>query len=479
MRSHPSVALEELHLEQILDRYAAAMTEDLRRLLRYPSLLGEAEPGAPFGPAIAEALQFILDLCAGWGFKVENHQGYAGTVDYSAGLNTPRRTVGILTHVDVVPAGGGWVHHPFGGDLDQGVIYGRGAVDDKGPLMACLYAQRALRESGLPLPSRIRHIIGCDEESGFRCLTHYFAHHEKPELGFSPDGHFPVICWEKGIIHGELALPLPSGEQNPTPLRLLEGGSAPNMVADRATAFLRGNQEEQAWLRRAWEHHPHQASLRCEEEGDGLRFTALGRSAHGSTPEEGENAIALLLSFLTQLNRLLPPLVLAPLCWMDTLFCQDHYGEACGLACRDESGPLTLTPTRLAWREDQLILHLDLRYPIHQEGQKLVDRLSVIAAEVGGQFRPGRIKEPLAVGPEEPVVQTLLAVYRQTTGDRQPPLAIGGGTYARTMEHCVAYGPGLPGREYRAHMGEEAISQADLLLLAKIYAKALYRLALL
>ena len=62
--------------------------------------------------------------------------------------------MGILTHIDVVPAGEGWTHDAFGGEIVDGRIYGRGAMDDKGPAIAALYALKALSDNMIHLKKK-------------------------------------------------------------------------------------------------------------------------------------------------------------------------------------------------------------------------------------------------------------------------------------------------------------------------------------
>lgn len=107
--------------------------------------------------------------------------------------------LGILCHVDVVPVGDSWTHPPFKGEVVDGKLYGRGAIDDKGPTMAAYLAMKMIKDAGIELDKRVRMIIGTDEESGFRCVDHYFTKEEMPTIGFAPDADFPLINAEKGI----------------------------------------------------------------------------------------------------------------------------------------------------------------------------------------------------------------------------------------------------------------------------------------
>jgi succinyl-diaminopimelate desuccinylase len=88
--------------------------------------------------------------------------------------------LGILAHLDVVPAGDGWKTDPFGADVADGRIYGRGTNDDKGPAVAALYAMKAVQMAGIKLKKRVRLILGCDEESGMDDMKYYQAHADMP-----------------------------------------------------------------------------------------------------------------------------------------------------------------------------------------------------------------------------------------------------------------------------------------------------------
>ncbi|MBY7577035.1 M20/M25/M40 family metallo-hydrolase, partial [Candidatus Phytoplasma sp. Tabriz.2] len=89
---------------------------------------------------------------------------------------------------------------PYAALIVDGTLYGRGTQDDKGPTMAAFWALKILHELNLPLSKRIKLILGVDEETGFRCMKHYFKQFpELPVSGFVPDSHFPAIYCEKGI----------------------------------------------------------------------------------------------------------------------------------------------------------------------------------------------------------------------------------------------------------------------------------------
>src|SRR5258707_1132259 len=158
-----------------------------------------AAPNAPFGLYLREALDYTLELCRQMGFETKDVDGYAGHAEFGVGAEM----VAALGHLDVVPEGDGWEYPPYGATLDKGYLYARGASDDKGPTYAALFAAKALMDSGLPLRRRVRVIFGCNEESGFGCVTHYWevAKEERPVYAFTPDAYFPLVFAEKGITN--------------------------------------------------------------------------------------------------------------------------------------------------------------------------------------------------------------------------------------------------------------------------------------
>lgn len=459
-------------LEAILDQYASAMTEDLCRLLRYPTILGEPAPLAPFGKDIAAGLSYVLELAASFGFTVQNEEGYVGLVQYGQ----TERQIGALCHVDVVPAGGHWLHAPFGGELENDIIYGRGAFDDKGPLIAVLYAMRALKEENVPLKNGLCLIVGTDEESGFRCMDYYKKHHQPPLCSIVPDADFPLVYAEKGIVHLQLSMPLGAeGASSGIQLQSLSGGIAANVIPESAEAFLACDQTEQAILEELLHKYEQRRRIKLTREADGLRLVASGRSAHGSLPEEGVNAISILLGFLRGLPLAQNAAEAARIFYM--LCGEDTDGRGLRIACADEHGALTMAPTQVQLREGQIDLVLDIRFPVSKDLAWLKAHILEIAEPLGLRLTAWNGKEPHFIRPDSPLVQSLLAVYREESGDMRPPLAIGGGTYARAIPNAVAFGPVFPGQPRLEHQAEECISIAQLLRLSKIYAAALYALA--
>ena len=210
------------------------MISTLQELIAIPSVKADpAGADAPFGREIARALEYVLAWGERHGFTTKNLSGYAGHLEYGTG----EELVGVLVHLDVVPAGEGWRFPPFSGTVADGKIYGRGANDDKGPAVAVMYALKALKESGVKLGKKIRIIFGCDEESGWQCMEHYFKHERKPDYGFTPDAYFPLINSEKG----QMALKFEgraTADGDGVVLLAFTGGTRRNVVPESAEAVL-------------------------------------------------------------------------------------------------------------------------------------------------------------------------------------------------------------------------------------------------
>ena len=144
----------------------------LKKFLAIPSLYDEKTISEtnPYGSNIGEALNFLAELGARYGFNVDKCDGRLVELTYGDG----DKLIDIFAHVDVVPATGDWQSDPFVPTIERNVLYARGASDDKGPLIAAFYAIKALKDNGLIRNYRVRLVAGGDEERGSTCLQYYF-----------------------------------------------------------------------------------------------------------------------------------------------------------------------------------------------------------------------------------------------------------------------------------------------------------------
>lgn len=457
-------------IKSYLQNHRQDMAETLSSLLRMPTLPQEPSKDAPYGIAIKNCLDAVLQDCAQRGFQTGNLDGYVGWCEYGIG----EEMIGVAGHLDVVPAGAGWTEtEPFSGEIKDDNIYGRGAIDDKGPLVAVLYALTALKESGFEPRRRIRLLFGTNEESGCGDMAYYRSHGgELPVIGFTPDGEYPLINGEKGIINGTYTAPLQQEENQSIRLRKLSGGTAANVCPDFAYAEVTGNGLDEI----AANINMPDMVIRPIE--NGIRLEARGIAAHGSTPEKGKNAIGRLMMALAQfplegnLRRYIH--FLAEKIGIETA------GASLGIAMRDEvSGALTFNLGKIDYKEDSDSIEymFSTRYPVTKEPDTVYCLVKKVFDDNRFFAKDLFHEKPLYMPPESELARTLCRVYEEETGEKAVPKCIGGGTYAKSLPNILAFGPIFPGDEVREHQPNEFIELERLVKNAEIYAAALYELA--
>lgn len=170
------------------------MLEGIKKIVSIDSKLSEAKPGAPYGKGARKALDETLKLAQEMGFETEVVEDQVGIVKYGKGDDY----IGILGHLDVVPEGTGWTSPPYEPEVRDGRLYGRGVLDNKGPVLSCLYALKALKDQNLETKHPIWILFGTKEETGMEDIPVYLEHKNPPIAGWTPDCKFPVVYAERG-----------------------------------------------------------------------------------------------------------------------------------------------------------------------------------------------------------------------------------------------------------------------------------------
>ncbi|MEG1999843.1 MAG: Sapep family Mn(2+)-dependent dipeptidase [Evtepia sp.] len=458
--------------QNVIDTYFSTLEPDfveaISRLVRIPSTRSASKPGMPFGEGPTRALEEALLLAADLGFSdCHNEDGYVGTVD----LNDKDTCLHILTHLDVVDAGSQWtVTDPFQPKRVGDLLYGRGTDDDKGPLVAALFAMKAVRDLAVPLRHNVRLIMGTDEECGFEDIHHYYETHPYAPHTFSPDASFPLINTEKGHYQPSFSKDFLFRNQILSPNVIsIHAGTRVNVVPATATAVVSGLSF--AAIARAAEDLDILITL--ERKDDSVQINCSGQNAHASTPECGNNALTALLALLAKL----------PLADCDrsqsiraihALFPHgDHHGHAAGIAQSDEiSGHLTLALTMLYLNDQGLSGRFDCRTPLCATTETCVTPLLTAFNRHG--FSVNGILDPAHHTPSDsPFVQTLLRVYEQYTGLPGTCESMGGGTYVHGIPGGVAFGASMPGFDSHLHAPDERVNIKDLMTAAKIFTQVI------
>lgn len=473
------------YIERI-DELKEEMLQTLKELIAIPSVEAEAQGDMPFGKNVQDALEFMLDRAKQDGFETKNVDNYGGHIDFGGKTvneegcitGAGSQMLGILGHLDVVPEGSGWDHEPFGGEIVDGKMYGRGTIDDKGPVIAAYYAMKAIKESGLMPQKKVRLIIGLDEETGWVGMDHYFKKEPFPDLGFTPDADFPAIHGEMGILVFELAKKLRKTEQNGIILRRMSGGNAPNMVPDSASALLFAPSYDEIKEKLETFRLKTGYEISAKGKGKSLEITAIGKSAHGAQPWKGLNGISILMAFLEQIG-------LANEDLRDFIqFYNRHLafetdGESLGCGLSDQlSGKLVLNVGIAEIDEEVARIAINIRYPITLNDETVYEAMAPVVRKYDLGIVKGKSQAPIYFEPDDPLITTLMDVYRKYTGDTESsPIVIGGGTYARAAKNIVAFGMLYPGEPETEHQSNEFVSVEQLIRSAKIYAEAICRLS--
>ena len=414
-------------LNQKIDAFIAANKEqilkDIATLVSINSVEGAPEEGAPYGAGPRAALDKTLELAAGMGLATrncENHIGYAELAGADA-----EKYLATICHVDVVPEGNGWTEDPFKMEIRDGWMIGRGVADDKGPMVATLYALKFLKEEGVSLRYPIRALVGDNEETHMHDVDYYLANYPAPVFCFTPDAEFPVCNGEKGHFDGKLVSPVCNGV-----IRDFVGGVATNAVPDRASALVATDITK---LRNA----PNINDLCNNAE---RAYLEAVKKLHDSTA-----------------------------------------GVGLGIDCADGPfGPLTIIGGKMSMVDGRMVQTMDSRYPTCTDGDTIAKQIRA-AIGTGAELTDVGSAKPFYIEADTPAIKACIDTYNEVTGENATPFTMGGGTYARHFPYAVSFGPEhsdmvLPEFGGPMHGANEAAPIDKLLEALKIYIIALLRL---
>jgi len=442
-------------LRTYIENHKDEMLRDLDGVIAIPSVSSDKEQ-------VAEALDFALDLGKRLGFRTENClDGQVGVIEMGGG----EETLGILAHVDVVPAGdhADWDSDPFTATIKDGKIYGRGTIDDKGMIIAALYAMKAAavyaEQKGQPLHKKVQLILGTQEEVEWTDMDAYVKSYTLPDYGFSPDGEYPICNIEKGVADCRMEFDVVDDDivmGDYLRIARIDCGTAQNSVPGRATAVL----------------------------SNGEMITVEGKSVHACQPEEGINALFLLYEKLREKgvtkNKLMQLLESV------TASFADIYGKAIGMYSESEyyEGEFVhrnvFTPTIFKADAESGIaeFHINLRFPYGVEETDLLAAMTKFAEENGGRMTLWDCLPAVFVSRESPFLQFLADAYEDVTGLQNAYTLAYGGSYAKAMPNVVSWGPLFPDEEDTCHEVNEYISIDSLMCSTAIFAQAIAGIAL-
>lgn len=433
-----------MEIHEYLENNLPQMKSALERLVKIPSVSAEPEGEYPFGTECKNALEEFLKIAQENGFTAKNYDYYAGSADlYPEG----ETELGILAHLDVVPVSEkDWSLPPFELTEKDGRLYGRGSQDDKGPLISALFAMKAVRECGYKLKSNVRLIAGCSEETGSELdIEEYTKRAEMPKKVFTPDAEFPIITTEKGMLRFSFG-----GSFDCKAIESIKGGTVVNAVPSEAEAVIKDG-------------------------SDTRTVTCKGKSAHASTPEQGENAFNVLFEQLLKTN--LPETDARMLKSLLKLFpTGETDAKSLSLDVTDKSGSTTCVFSIIDYSGGKLSCKADMRFPISLTKSEAIEKIKKAVEAAGLEFFGAAGSEPHCVDEKGDFVQALLQSYTEVTGKPGYCKAIGGGTYVHGIDGGVAFGTEIEGEDNHIHGADEWISTDSLLTSSEIFAKAIIKI---
>ncbi|MDI4567623.1 MAG: M20 family metallopeptidase [Mycoplasma sp.] len=419
--------------ENLVQKYFEDAIKDLQEVIKIPSFASQPALNAPYGVATREVLEKTISICSKLGFKTfkdsENRYGYA---EYGDG----EKLFGIICHLDVVPSGdeSKWTFPPFSGQIANDYLYGRGSVDDKGPTILNIYAIKYwMDQNWKPKNYRIRLIFGLTEETTWESIAHYIKNEELPDLGYTPDGEWPLIYAEKRILRFDLIT------RENTSL-IVNGGKAYNIVCDDVT---------------------------IEDPTNNIKKTYSGLAAHGSTPEKGDNAIFKLVKEHPNYDLTVFKLI-------RSLWEKDFDLKPIFQGFKDESGAFSGNLGIIEVKDGYQRIGFDLRCPVTLSLEEIENKINsfIKSFDPNIEFKLYKHTKPIFLKQDTEYIQKLLKVYREVTGEKEAkPLAIGGGTYARAFDNVVAFGAAWD--MDAMHTVDEKVSLADLKKTFLIYIRSM------
>ena len=217
--------------------------------------------------------------------------------------------------------------------------------------------------------------------------------------------------------------------------------------------------------------------IACRNSGKSLEIAVEGKSAHGAHPDAGLNAISILMDILGRLNFANEDVNDFVAFYNDHLGF-DTRGQRFGCEMSDEpSGDLTLNVGVLSFDKKAITLTINIRFPVTKTEDDVFSGITAITDRYDFGIVRGSGEAPIYFSADSPMVRALMDAYRNYTGDTESePMVIGGGTYARSMPNCVAFGALFPGDPDLMHQRDERLELSKLMLTTKIYAETIYLL---
>lgn len=490
-------------LEEELNLLGDDLIRDTARIISYETVSGgNPEQEAKYRQQIPACMEWLKGLAEEHGFAFKHWDHEVAEIEWATPpSNGEKRPVfGIASHIDVVTPAGKWQHPPFGGEIEDGILYGRGIQDDKGPLIQTLYGMIAAKRAGITPPCDVRIIIGTREETGdWSDIEKYVRLRGAPDYGYTPDAEFPVIIGEKGMMNVRLVADWPAVEPNPeTQMQFvsMKGGERTNIIPSLTEVLLRFPREAKHEVmkelvrettRYTVENPGSNVTLvpnndeEAEKRGEYEALVSfLGKNAHSSTPDAGYNAIRDGLKFFSDIETM-PPTVRAFIQFL-AFMSEGDDGRNFGIDVShgfvgDTTAAITLLEVGPTGGMGSLNIRPTMGLTVESVIRQAEEAAAAFGETTGLKIRvepePKRLNA-CYLDPEQDGVgeflRSLRTAYEQVVGEDCDLVSIGGTTYAKALPNCCAFGPVLIGTDTSlAHQADEHLAVDSIKRNALIY----------
>lgn len=441
-------------------KYKDELLADLNTLIGFESVANEKPEECQ------NAINFMLKRANDFGLTGEQVTDESMHIQ----LGSKGKLCGILSHLDVVPAGNNWSVLPYSLTEKDGRLYGRGIADDKGAALVTLYCLRALKEDGIDGVNALRAIYGTSEECGMEDIDGYFEKMPVPDLSFTPDSDYGICYAEKGILQIEVS----TKGNLATVLSQLHSGKAINAVPDIAYALLdSSNYDEQNLLELSKKT---EGNFEFNSTIDGLMVISRGKAAHACEPHKGFNAPSALVELLAKAYT---STEIGTICdFIDIALGNETDGCSLGLKTHCSiSGDLTVNLGYIHIEGNEARAAFDIRYPVSITGGSVYRQFRYAAKHNKLDVKVLNHEKPLYIEKDSELVKLLSGAYKAVTGEDPELYTTGGGTYARKLGgKGLAFGPAFKDDEVNMHNADESIDKEKFFTHAQICLEAMYRM---
>lgn len=407
---------------------------------------------------------------------------------------------GVYTHADVVPVDySRWVLpdntklNPFKLTIIENKLYGRGTEDDKCSIVTSLYAMKSIKENNLPIKRTIKLMIETTEETSGEGIEYYKERYKVPSHNIVLDSAYPLVTAEKGSGNIIVKYDIKPSENTDTNTEItnITGGLAYNHIPSVSIIDIKTKDPKE--LKKIIDHksdiyikeNGNDFKIDTTIESDILKVTVIGKSGHSAGPQNSINPVARACEFIYLLDKDINfknNSFKNAAFFISENFGLDYYGKKLNIDYKDDfMGVLTLTPTLIKVKNNELEIAINIRSPRGKEPDDLKEEITNKLVKYQNNTK-NPFKLVVKVGKymyrdmKGNWINTLLDTYSGLTGNEAKPLSISGTTTAKQLPNGVCFGPTIPGEKYTGHTDNEFKKIENFLFDLQIFTEMFLRI---